>query len=405
MTTTPLQNVVVVGAGAGIHAALKLSKALPATHRLVLIEANEVAFWPIGALRAAVEPGFEGEVVAPLDTLFKGSRHVVLPATRVVSFDADAVIVDVAPPSSASLAVTPVAGEGSGYRIGFDRCILALGATYAFPCRAEVREQAKILAALRRAQTETAAAQHILVVGGGPVGVEFIGELLERHPQKAKAITLVSRASRLVHDKLHAKLAAQLKARGVTVVLEDEVEWSDGVELRTGPIERGLTTFTTKQKRVEIQADYLLDATGGRPNTAVVAEVDASILDERGAIKVDETLRIAADASASAGLDWSRYLAIGDCNNFPCNKTYFAAEGQAKTAVENVLLLLRHQPGKTDEGNLKLQRASAPPDMMAVPLGKSGGATYLFVVSLGAWFTRFAKGKTLFVDKFKSNYV
>lgn len=56
--TTEYKNVVIIGASAaGANVAHALEKTLPASHRIVLIEANEFAYWPIGALRAAVKPG------------------------------------------------------------------------------------------------------------------------------------------------------------------------------------------------------------------------------------------------------------------------------------------------------------------------------------------------------------
>jgi NADH dehydrogenase FAD-containing subunit len=53
-----LKNVVIIGgAGGGAQVARDLEKSLPDTHRLILIEKNDFAYWPIGGLRAAVKPG------------------------------------------------------------------------------------------------------------------------------------------------------------------------------------------------------------------------------------------------------------------------------------------------------------------------------------------------------------
>ncbi|EPQ30492.1 uncharacterized protein PFL1_02018 [Pseudozyma flocculosa PF-1] len=409
----PLKNVVVVGAASGIVTANLLASKLPPTHRLVLIEANEVAFWPIGALRAAVEQAFEKEIVAPLTHLYQDHpRHVVLNKTRVVGLEPNAVIVDRLAPEHLDLAAsgTPAAGaserNGGGHRIEFDRAVLALGSSYSFPSRTVAPEEAKILESFQTAQREIEAAQHLLVIGGGPVGVEFVGEVLERHPQKASGITLVTNSNRLVskdgkQEGVHDKLLSQLQKKGINIVFEDEVDFGD-VPLRTGAVEGGRKTFKTKNKGVEIHADYLLDGTGGKPNTSLVASVDASVLNGVGAIKVDAALRVKSDGSSSA-FDWSRYLATGDCNDLPCAKTWFAAEGQAKTAAHNVLELIKAEGGPT-ASHPKVQDASIPPNMIVVPLGKRGGASQLFFVSLGGWFTSLAKGNSLFVSQFKGYY-
>lgn len=58
MSTTSPTNIIIIGASAaGANLARSLEKSLPATHRIVLIEARDLAFWPPAALRAAVVPG------------------------------------------------------------------------------------------------------------------------------------------------------------------------------------------------------------------------------------------------------------------------------------------------------------------------------------------------------------
>ena len=53
-----LKNVVIIGcASGGATLARLLEKTLPADSRLVLIEKNEFAYWPVGGLRAAVKAG------------------------------------------------------------------------------------------------------------------------------------------------------------------------------------------------------------------------------------------------------------------------------------------------------------------------------------------------------------
>ena len=128
------------------------------------------------------------------------------------------------------------------------------GTTYSFPCRP--KESAKTLADAKAdfvtLQQQVAAAKSILIIGGGPVGIEFAGEVAARYTgAEAKSITLVHGQPALLgpalKPKLASSLASQLKAQGVTVVLGDRVELP---EVKTGPVSH--QTFTTKSgKRIE----------------------------------------------------------------------------------------------------------------------------------------------------------
>lgn len=55
---TDWKNIVIIGASvAGVHTAHALEKVVPETHRIILINAHEFAYWPVGGLRASVKPG------------------------------------------------------------------------------------------------------------------------------------------------------------------------------------------------------------------------------------------------------------------------------------------------------------------------------------------------------------
>lgn len=391
MSTESLKNVVVVGAAtAGVQLAHALAKSLPPTHRVVLIEANPVAYWSIGALRAAVQPGFEDQVLHDLSTqsIFgHGSRHTVLASTRVVDLKPDHVLVsrDV----TASLPGSALDSEGRT-QIPADRIALAVGADYAFPARISPSATTKedVLEHFRQMQKEIKASSEILVIGGGPTGVEFVGEVLDLYPQKK--VTLLTRGSGLVTNGKDAfaglsnKLISQLKTKGVQLIFDDSLATDN---LRTGPLSR-VETFTTS-KGATITADYVLISSGGRPNTHWIQALDPSIIDSSGHIKVTPTFSIDSP-------NWARYYAIGDAANTPGPKTSFMAGQHAPALAHNIVSAIRNQPVS------KLKKAAPPPgNMIVVPLGKSGGASHLMFFSAGSWTTSLMKGKTLFLSNFK----
>ncbi|SPO22176.1 related to AIF1 - mitochondrial cell death effector [Ustilago trichophora] len=402
MTLEQLKNVVVVGAAsAGLFTAQSLAKSLPDTHRVVLIEANPVAYWSIGALRAAVQPGFEDKIIHDLtnDTVFgANTRHVVLAGTRVVDLLTDGAVVNrdvtASLPGSETLKGE---GEGEGVKtkVQADKVVLAVGADYGFPSRISPSSSTKddVLREFQQMQKEIAAAQEILVIGGGPTGVEFVGEVLDEHPNKV--VTLLTRGPGLVTNGkdsfagLSSKLLSQLQNLGVRVILNDSLSADD---LSTGPLGES-KTFTT-EKGQKISADYLMLSSGGKPSTGWIRAIDSSIIDpDTSLITVTPTFSI-----ASSSPRWANYYALGDAASTPGPKTSYIAQQHGPALAHNIVTAINAAGNTTSS---KLKKAGGPPgNMIVVPLGKSGGASYLMFFSVGGWLTSLAKGKTLFVDMF-----
>lgn len=392
------KNIVIVGAAtAGLTAATQLAKTLPETHRVVLIEANPVAFWSISALRASVEPGYEKEIVKDVtsENVFgAGARHVALSSTKVVDLKEDYVVVD----HDVTNLVSGSTLEGDKTKIPIDKVVLAIGAVYAFPARIAPDSKTKqdILNDFQKLQSQVKDAKHILIVGGGPTGVEFAGEVTERYPEKGSSITLVTMGSKLVSNGndafvgLSDKLNAQLKKRGVNILFEDSVEADS---LPTGPLDE-VKTFKTKNGK-SVQADFVLVGTGGKPNTSLVKSVDPSVINSRGQVTVNPDLSVKSDKPL-----WKNYFVVGDANDAPVPKTSFMAGNHAGHTAKNILALVNAE-SKGTKGQTKPAPGS-PGNMISVPLGKSGGASYLFFATVGGWLTGMMKGKTLFLGNFNA---
>lgn len=95
-------------------------------------------------------------------------------------------------------------------------------------------------AALRELQADIAASDSFLVVGGGPVGVEFATEVAYEHA--GKQITLVHAGDHLIEGPFKSSLGQGLQSQaekmGVTVHLNERVDTGD---LKTG--KTGKRTF------------------------------------------------------------------------------------------------------------------------------------------------------------------
>ncbi|WP_174524594.1 FAD-dependent oxidoreductase [Nocardioides jensenii] len=139
--------------------------------------------------------------------------------------------------------------------------------------------------------------EHLVIVGGGFIGLEFAGMFARFGSQ----VTLLNAAERLLpreDEDVAEAVAACLADAGVEVV--DEVR-------ATAFTDDG-TRVTVEHEGGKIPADAVLLATGRSPATDGLDLATAGIdVDERGFITVDEHLRTSADG----------VYAVGDVNGGP----------------------------------------------------------------------------------------
>lgn len=117
-----------------------------------------------------------------------------------------------------------------------------------------------------------------VVVGGGFIGLEMAENLVDRGV-KVSIVEMLDQVMSPLDLEMAAIVHKHLKSKGVKLVLED-----------------GVSSFQDSGKTVETQSGKKLDADliilsiGVRPETALAKETGLD-LNERGAIKVDETMK------------------------------------------------------------------------------------------------------------------
>lgn len=143
--------------------------------------------------------------------------------------------------------------------------------------------------------------QHLLVLGGGYVGVEF-AQMFRRFGSR---VTIVSAGAQLLgheDEDVAAAVASILRQDGIDILLD-----ARATAVARAPDGIALTVDAGDGER-RIAATHLLVATGRVPNTDTLAPAAAGIaLDAHGYIKVDDRL-----ATSAAGV-----FAIGDVNGGP----------------------------------------------------------------------------------------
>jgi dihydrolipoamide dehydrogenase len=145
----------------------------------------------------------------------------------------------------------------------------------------------------RHALEMTQAPKSIVIIGAGPIGLEF-GYVFRSYSAEVTIIEMLPNAAPLEDEEVSKELEKHLKKMGIKLLTNTRVEslakTSEGVEVKAGG-----QTF---------KADKALIAIGFAPNTENIGLETAGVKTERGAIVVDNHYRT----------NVSNIYAIGDVN-------------------------------------------------------------------------------------------
>ncbi len=330
MTNHDRPTVVVVGGGYGGTAT---ARALDEHTDVVLVDPKDSFVHYVGALRAVTDPEWTHRIFFSYDTLLTHGRVV---RDHAVTVEPGRVVL------------------GSGDELAADIVVLASGSRYPFPAKTDVDDTEAAIAKYRATHEVVAAADRVLLMGAGPVGIELAGEIIHRWPKKhvtlLDVLPEVLGTNALFRDDLKANLREQLEALDVRLVLGSPLV----DQPPTGPGELGAFEVTTEAGDT-IEADVWFQCWGVRPVSDYLAGELASARHADGTIDVTPELRVVGQ---------ERVFALGDVTHgYP--KMSSTANKQADLVAANVLALLRGEE----------LTAYEPPGMaIVVPIGPYGGA-------------------------------
>jgi NADH dehydrogenase FAD-containing subunit len=350
-------SVIVIGGGYGGTA---VAKALDEVADVVLAEPRDAFVHNVAALRALVDPAWAERMFLPYDRLLARGRIV---RDRAVRADAAGVTL------------------GSGERLAADFIVLATGSDYPFPAKTDLHDSGLSKARFRAAGAELAAAERVLLLGAGPVGLELSGEIKAAWPDKA--VTIVDPSEHILTggypEELREELHRQLDQLGVELRL--------GTSLRDLPPtqagQAGTFAVPTLDGR-KITADIWYRCFGVAPVSGFLGDDLAAARQPGGHIAVTPELRLPGQ---------ERVFAVGDLTAIPEAKRAAAAGQHAEVVADNIKTLLA--------GQGELRRYQPPPPGIVLPLGPDGGAGYRADVGLlDAAKTAQIKGQHMMVDRF-----
>ncbi|CAN7005884.1 hypothetical protein IGI04_009638 [Brassica rapa subsp. trilocularis] len=342
------RKVVVIGGGIAGSLAAKL---LQFDADVTLIDPKECFEITWASLRSMVEPSFAERTLVNHKNYFKNGRVVTSPAVNIT--ESDVVTAD-------------------GAVVGYDYLVIATGHNDLFP---KTRQEK-----LSQYQTEyekIKSSESVLIVGGGPSGVELAAEIAVDFPEKK--VSLVHKGPRLlefVGEKAAHKAFDWLASKKVEVILNQSVDLNSASD--------GNKTYRTSGGET-IHADCHFLCVG-KPLSSqwLTGTVLKDSLDGKGRVMVDEHLRVK---------DRKNVFAIGDITNIPEMKQGYTAEMHANVAVKNIKVMM--------SGGKKKKMSTYKPgsEMAIVSLGRKDSlAQFPFATVIGC-LPGLIKSKDLFVGK------
>ncbi|KAJ9542833.1 hypothetical protein OSB04_029339 [Centaurea solstitialis] len=360
MASEGRNKVVVIGGGvAGSYVAKKLESHGSVT----LIDPKEYFEIPWASLRGMVEPSFAERSLIQHEDCLTASRLIVSNAINITN--TEVLLSD-------------------GRLVPYNYLIIATGHHDPVP-----KTRAERLVQYQAENEKIKAAQSILIVGGGPTGVELAGEIAVDFPRKK--ITLVHNGYRLLEfmgPKASKKALDWLKSKHVDVKLEQTVSLEN--------VSEGSKVYTTSAGET-IEADCHFLCTG-KPLASSLLKGNflKDSLDDHGRLIVDENLRVKGHKNI---------FAIGDItnlkfltNSMECEwqeiKQGYFAKKQASVAAKNLQLLL----AGGNESKMSTYKPSST--TVIVSLGRHDAVAQVHRLTTVIWLIPgLIKSKDLFVGK------
>ncbi|QCD87997.1 apoptosis-inducing factor homolog A-like [Vigna unguiculata] len=343
----------VVVVGGGIAGSL-VAKSLQFTAHVTLIDPKEYFEITWAGLRSMVQPSFaQRSVINHSEYLCHGN---IITSSAVNVTETDVITAD-------------------GQRVPFDYLIIATGHADEVPKNRRDR-----LNQFVEFNEKIRSARSIMIVGGGPTGVELAAEIAVDFPDKK--ITIVHKGPRLldfVGTKAADKTLKWLQSRNIAVKLEQSIDLNElSYENKTYRTSNGET----------FEADcYFLCL--GKPLAS--AWLEGTMLrhdmNEEGRIKVDEKLRV---------IGRRNIFAIGDITDIPEIKQGFAAQQHAEVVVKNLKVMI---DGGKDCSQCRMENYKPQLPMAIVSLGRKDAVAQLPLMTIIGRVPGYIKSADLFVGR------
>ena len=189
--------------------------------------------------------------------------------------------------------VEHIEGEGKllaadQVEVGSDVCQATKGIILATGARARslpgLEVDGERVLTYRHALALTQVPERIVIVGAGPIGLEF-AYIFRTFGAEVTVLEMLPSAASLEDEEISAALEKALKRQGIQIHTEARVE-----EVSTGG-DGATVRFSMDGKEESIEADKVLVAIGVQPNSENLGLESVGVTTERGWVQVDGTMR------------------------------------------------------------------------------------------------------------------
>jgi NADH dehydrogenase FAD-containing subunit len=287
--------VIIIGGGyAGTTAARKLDQS--GKFRVIVLERKKYFFHNIGSLRASIDPEWTHAITLPYRNTLKNGVYLHGDVSEIRPAEGGVLM------------------HGRDGLILYKYLVIATGSSYAFPSKIGVTERKDLIANYKISAAIAQKATNILIVGGGPVGVELAGELVDKFGTEKK-ITIVHRRPHLISHGGDIELAKQAEAiltgLGVRIIFNEELKLDEETakahaEQRQHVLSGERTLMT--DKGTALTCDLLFVCSGTRVNSASYRDTMKEHVDteQQHRLKVNSLFQVGNGA-------YPNVFAVGDC--------------------------------------------------------------------------------------------
>ena len=312
-----MKKLLIVGGG---YTSIDLAHKLKNTFDITIIEPKKVFTHYIASLRALVSPEWNSKII-----LNYPNFNIIHDVVKSIDFNNNSIL------------------TSGGNVIKYDTLVIATGVEHGIFANHDLAQRIN-------------KAQNILIEGGGPIGIELVGELLEFAPNKK--ITLIHNKDTLLDDRYNTNMRTKL-----TKLVSSKIN---------------LILFPSLVDRTDY--DLVIKSYGISPNSGFI---DSRYKDTLGFIEVDNQLRIIGTSNA---------YALGDINNIEKVKTLVNGYRQSKFLANHLTKPKGVYTPNKDQ-------------IISIPFGTKSGYTSLpFGIVVGPKATSLIKGKDLMLGKVKKNF-
>jgi len=258
------------------------------------------------------------------------------------------------------LSISPngVQVNGRNEPIHFDYLVIATGSSYAFPGKVAETDISKAIDLYDNIREKIEKAHQILIIGGGPVGIELAAEIATDFT--SKDVTLVHSQPTLLQpniykEKIYTGAQEQLEKLNVKIILNDRIELPN--KENTNYIE-GKKTYTTLKSRTNITAVLTFICTGARVNnkSILTSPLKTKINAQTGRIIVNNYLQVDG---------YENIFAIGDISDKEAKFAFLAGE-QGEYVAKIIPLIQKKKP-------YPKEYPGSPHPAIFLSIGRNGG--------------------------------